>query len=162
MDLGSDTFEIDSAAYIRILQRMTQRSVTVNMNIANHSNINASIYALLAPDSLRYRLMDTLTTNDVNYFIATPGLAASSGYVNLLDTQGVYASKRDSTSQISVKLNDSQIGTLLKTKKGAIRWLVRFYPTSSSDSLTNKDNIYIKSSVHIEGVNNMDSVFTSF
>ena len=161
MDLGSDTFEIDSSS-VRVLQKMSQRSVTVNVALTNNTNINVSIYALLAPDSLRTRLMDTLTTNDVNYLIATPGLAALNGYVNLLDTSGVFVPKRGDISNMSIKLNDSQIDKLLKTKNGAMRWLVRFYPTSASDSLTNKDNIYIKSSVHVEGVNNMDSVFTSF
>ena len=161
MDLGADTFTIEEKG-VRAFRRMTDKAFSFGLRVTNNSNVNIRLFALFAPDSLRTRLyVDSLGTNQVNDLISdNTGKAETVGYVNLLGSQGVYIPPRDSVVDDSVHLNDQQMGRILNTNKGSMRWVLRFMPTGR-DSLTNVDNIKINSWIHLEGVNNMDSLVTS-
>jgi len=162
MDLGADTFTIEEKG-VRAFRRMADKSFSFGLRVANHSNVNIRLLALFAPDSLRTRLfVDSLGTNQVNDLVSdNTGKAQAAGYVNLLGSQGVYIPKRDSVVNDSITLNNAQMSRILGTNHGGMRWIVRFMP-SGRDSLTNVDNIKINSWIHLEGVNNMDSVVTAF
>jgi hypothetical protein len=162
MDLGADTFTIEEKS-VRAFRRMSDKSFSFGLKATNSSNVNIRILALFAPDALSTRLfVDSLGTNLINDLVSdTSGKAEAAGYVNLLGSQGVLIPRRDSVVNDSIRLNDVQLSRILSTNHGAMRWLVRFMP-SGRDSLKNTDNIKIKSWIHLEGVNNMDSVVTAF
>jgi hypothetical protein len=161
MDLGADTFTIEEKG-IRAFRRMQDRSFTFGLRVTNESNVNIRLYALFASDSLRTRLyVDSMALNEVNYRISTPGAADSVGLVNLLGSEGVYIPPRKGIVNDSVTLDDWQMYKILGTNKGSMRWMLRFVK-SARDSMTNVDNIKINSWIHLEGVNNMDSVVTAF
>ncbi len=162
MDLGADTFTIEEKG-VRAFRRMQDRSFTFGLNVTNQSNVNIRLYALFAPDSLRKRLyVDDLDLNQVNALISdTSGKAERVGLVNLLGPQGVYIPPRKTVANNSVTLNNLQMQRILSTKKGSMRWLLKFMK-ADRDSMTNVDQITINSWIRFEGVNNMDSIVTSF
>ena len=164
MDLGADTFTLDTGS-IRIFRKMENRTASFDFDVFNQTNVFIRLYALFAPDSARAFLLqnDTLfPTNTLNAMVLTPGAAESQGYINLLGTSGVYIPVRNKDTTNSIALDNGQLNTILNTKKGAIRWMLKFNPTASNDSLKNTDYINVKSSFHFEGVNNMDSLTHSF
>jgi hypothetical protein len=61
----------------------------------------------------------------------------------------------------SIKLNEDQIDRILNTRKGSMRWMLRFMK-SGRDSMMNVDNITLNSWIHLEGVSNMDSALTAY
>jgi hypothetical protein len=162
MDLGADTFTIEEKG-VRAFRRMSDKSFSFGLRVLDSSNVNIRLLALFAPDSLQTRLyVDSLSTNEVNDLVSdNTGKAEAAGYVNLLGSQGVYIPQRGSVVNDSIALNDKQIARILGTHHGSMRWLLRFMP-SGRDSLTNADFIKINSWIHLEGVNNMDSVVTAF
>jgi hypothetical protein len=162
MDLGSDTFTIEEKG-VRAFRRMSSKAFSFGLRVANHSNVNIRLLALFAPDSLRTTVfVDSMGTNQVNDLLSdNTGKAEAAGYVNLLGSQGVFIPRRDSVANDSITLNDRQMSRILSTNHGGMRWILRFMP-SGRDSLTNVDNIKINSWIHLEGVNNMDSVVTAF
>ena len=161
MDLGADTFTLEEKG-MRAFRIMTDKSFSFHLSVANHSNIYIRLFALFAPDSLQTSLYkDSMSTNIVNdYVLDSTGKAEAAGYVNLLGCHGVYIPPRDSVVDDSVFLDNLQMSRILGTNKGSMRWMLKFMPTGR-DSLTNVDNIDIKSWIHLEGVNNMDSVVTA-
>ena len=164
MDLGADTFTLDTGS-TRIFRKMESRTASFDFTVFNQTNVFIRLYALFAPDSARAFLLqnDTLfPTNTLNAMVLTQGAAESQGYINLLGTNGVYIPVRNKDTTNSIALDNSQLNTILDTKKGAIRWMLKFNPTTANDSLKNTDYINVKSSFHFEGVNNMDSLTHSF
>jgi hypothetical protein len=166
MDLGADTFTLEEKS-LRVFRRMENRTVSFDFDVFNHTNVFINLYALFAPDSLRASRLqnDTLLpTGLFNDMVLTPGLAETNGYVNLLGTKGVYIPVRDHDTTNSIVLDNDQLERILQTTKGAIRWMLKFNtsPNLANDSLTNTDYIRIKSSFHFQGVDNMDSLTTSF
>ncbi|HAJ79663.1 MAG TPA: hypothetical protein DCO75_07815 [Fibrobacteres bacterium] len=161
MDLGADTFTLDEKE-MRTFRIMTDKSFSFHLSVANHSNIYIRLFALFAPDSLQTSLYtDSMGTNIVNdYVLDSTGKAEAAGYVNLLGSHGVYIPPRDSVADDSVFLDNLQMSRILGANRGSMRWMLKFMPTGR-DSLTNVDNINIKSWIHLEGVNNMDSVITA-
>jgi hypothetical protein len=161
MDLGADTFTLEEKG-MRAFRIMTDKSFSFHLSVANHSNIYIRLFALFAPDSLQTSLYtDSMSTNIFNdYVLDSTGKAEAAGYVNLLGSHGVYIPPRDSVVDDSVFLDNLQMSRILGTNKGSMRWMLKFMPTGR-DSLTNVDNINIKSWIHLEGVNNMDSVITA-
>jgi hypothetical protein len=144
---------------------MERRTASFDFTIFNQTNVFIRLYALFAPDSIRALRLENDTlfpTDSLNNMVLTPGLAESHGYINLLGTTGVYIPVRNDTANNSAALDNSQLNTILNTKKGAIRWMLKFNPTTANDSLKNTDYINVKSSFHFEGVNNMDSLTHSF
>jgi hypothetical protein len=162
MDLGADTFTIEEKG-VRVFRRMEDRLFDFRVKATNRSNVNIRLYALFAPDSLRNRLyVDSLSLNQANRLVSdTSGLAERFGLVNLLGPQGVLIPPRDSMKENSIKLNEDQIDRILNTRKGSMRWMLRFMK-SSRDSMMNVDNITLNSWIHLEGVSNMDSALTAY
>jgi hypothetical protein len=162
MDLGADTFTIEEKG-VRAFRRMQDRLFDFRVGVTNYSNVNIRLFALFAPDSSRTKLyVDSLSLNLVNKLVSdTSGLAEKVGFVNLLGNQGLSIPHRDSVKENSIELNDWQMDRILSTNKGSMRWILRFMK-SNRDSMTNVDNIKINSWMHLEGVNNMDSVMTAF
>jgi hypothetical protein len=162
MDLGTDTFTIEEKG-VRAFRRMQDRLFTFNLNIINQTNVNIRLYALFAPDSLRKRLyVDSTDLDQINALISdTTGKAERVGLVNLLGSQGVYLPPRKSIANNAVTLNNYQMNRILNTKKGSMRWMLKFMKTDR-DSMTNRDSVTVNSWIHFEGVNNMDSIVTSF
>jgi hypothetical protein len=162
MDLGADTFTIEEKS-VRAFRRMDDRSFTFGLTAENHSNVNIKLFALFAPDSLRTKLyVDSLSTNRVNALIAdTTGAAEADGYVNLLGPKGVTIPARNGIANDSINLSNEQMARILATNNGSMRWLLRFVP-ANRDSMANDDYVKINSWIHLEGINNMDSISTAF
>ena len=161
MDLGADTFTIEEKG-VRAFRRMRDRLFTFNVQVTNQSNVHIRLYALFASDSLRKRLYVNATSlNEINELISDTSGKEYSGLVNLLGPEGVYIPPRANTADNAITLNDWQMHTILNTKQGSMRWMLRFMK-SDRDSMTNVDKITINSWLHLEGVNNMDSLMTAF
>jgi hypothetical protein len=106
--------------------------------------------------------VDSTSIDEINALVTdTTGKAEKVGLVNLLGPQGVYIPPRKSVANDAVVLDDWQMYKILGTHKGSMRWMLKFMKTDR-DSLTNVDKITINSWMHLEGVNNMDSIVTSF
>jgi len=159
MDIGSGSFEI-SRQNMHLIRAMHDRRVTINADIANYTNVYVRLFALVAPGSTK-ALVDSLPTDSMLRLISVPGKAEDNGYVNLFGPGGLYVPDRNLSASSSVDLNDRQIDMIMQSDSAAWRWLIRFY-RNSRDSLMNVDSVKIKSWLHAEGVQYMDSVFNAF
>jgi hypothetical protein len=160
IDLGADTFTLNEKS-VKTFRKMENKSFGLNLRVVNNSNINIRLFALFAPGKLNTGIfIDSMGTNTVNDYVTdSTGKTENAGYVNLLGYKGIYIPPRDSLSDDSVKLDDSQLSRILSSNRGGIRWLLKFQP-AARDSLINTDNVEIRSRLRLEGVNNMDSLFS--
>jgi hypothetical protein len=159
LDLGSGSFEM-SQENMRLIRAMHNRQVTVNADVSNYTNVYLRLFAIVAPGAKK-ALIDSLTTGQISNFLAVPGRAEDSGYVNLFGAGGLFVPDRDSTKVNGITLNDRQLDLILQADSSAWRWLVRFY-RNPRDSLMNTDSVKIRSWLHAEGTQYMDSVFDAF
>lgn len=156
MDLGTGFFAIPEG--LDVFKRMRSRVAAFDMTLTNHSNVNATLYALIDPKKGRRNLLDSLTTSKICSLLFSPaGTAEDSGYVNLFGSQGVLIPARDSVVDNSVEINERQLNSILETDTCYWRWVLKFYK-KSSDVLKDTDNVYIKSRIRIEGVNSMNNI----
>lgn len=154
LDLGGSKFEVVNA--MRIIRKLENRRVLMNIKAKNNSNLNLHIYGIIAPK----QLMDTLhsmSTNEFSNLIFTDGAAEKRGFVNFLGSQGVLIPQRDSTKATETELNNSQLETILYSDTCSWRWLARF-EKQGRDALADTDYIYIQSKMRIEGTNSTDSL----
>ena len=156
MDLGSGIFELPAA--LRYVRKLEQRSASFNMYIRNHSNLYMYLYALVAPNGLIDSL-DSMSTNDAYDLIINKGKAEEMGFVNLLGSEGVLIPPRypDTTIFNSVELDNDQLETILSSDTCSWRWWLRFVK-QDRDAMLDTDYIKINSFLHVEGINNTDSL----
>jgi hypothetical protein len=155
MDLGSGRVEIGSG--MRYFGKMSERAASFNIGVENHTNVNIRLTALMAPNMGRKKL-DSISTNQISNLLAVEGRAEAAGYVNLLGPDGVVIPPRGQFEDNAVQLSEQQIGMILDADTAAWRWILQFME-KPREALLDTDYIFIKSWIHFEGVNNMDSVF---
>lgn len=155
MDLGSDKFAIpEELQYVR---RLEDRRAQFNMYVSNNSNLNLNLFALVAPQ----HLIDSLKSMEMNRafsLINTEGAAEDLGYVNLLGTNGLRIPPRNADAVYnSIDLNHNDLETILSSDTCGWRWMIRF-AEQGRDAMTDTDFVKINSWIHVNGINNTDSL----
>ena len=143
---------------LRFFHKLEERQAVYEMWLRNNSNLNLSLFALVAPDTLMDTL-DSLGMNEVYAFLKNPASAAQNGYVNLFGDTGISVPKRDTTTEQynAVVLNDQQLETLFSADSLNFRWWVLFNP-QERDALIDTDFVYMRSRFGLQGINNTDSL----
>jgi hypothetical protein len=156
MDLGSSRTKLPEA--FQYFRKMQQRSGTFEMWVRNNTNLNVSLFALVAPDALMDTL-DSLSMNKMYAYLKSKDKAISAGYIDLFGENGVKIPQRDTTTEYydTVELNELQIQKLVSADSLNFRWWIQFKP-QPRDALKKKDFIDIKSRLGIRGTNNTDSL----
>jgi hypothetical protein len=156
MDLGSARFKLDEA--FDFFSRLEDRSATFEMWLRNYSNLNLSLLALVAPDTLMDTL-DSLDMNQVYTLLKNPALAAQRGYINLFGDTGISVPKRDTLSEQynAVRLSDQQLGLMFGADSLNFRWWIQFRE-QDRDALIDTDYVDMRSRLNVQGVNNTDSL----
>jgi hypothetical protein len=155
MDLGSGTFEVPQE--LRYVRKLENKKGWFNALIANHSNLNMYLYALLAPHS-RMAALDSIDANRFTYLINHPDSARALGFVHFLGTKGVYLPKRDSVYANEVFWDNNALDSIVMSDSCKWRWQLRFVP-GGRDALRDVDYLMINSALRVDGINNMDSLF---
>ncbi len=159
LDLGVDTtWAVPSQ--LAYFNRMENSSASFNMKVLNHTNVYMRLYALAGPDSLIHNLR-AMRTDSVWMMITDTALGHQRGYVSFLGPQGIGIPARGIRANEKFSLNQWQINQILGSDTCAWRWEARFLPfrpVAHADSLRDTDFVYIQSWVHMEGINNMDSL----
>ncbi len=155
MDLGSSTFEVPEA--LRYVRKLEDKKGYFDALIANHSNLNMYLYALLAPRS-RMAALDSIDANRFTFLVNHPDSARAQGFVHFLGTKGVYLPKRDSVFANQVFWDNDALDSIVMSDSCKWRWQLRFVP-GNRDALRDVDYLMINSSLRVEGINNMDSLF---
>lgn len=156
MDLGSGTFKVVKP--LRYINKLDQVRADFILKTANSSNLNITLFALIAPE----KLIDTLelmSANEVFHLITNKDEAEKRGLVNFLGSDGVHISPntQDSVTYDSVYFNDSQLNTILSSDSCSWRWLIQFLE-EDRDALLDTDSIKINSLLHVDGINCTDSL----
>jgi hypothetical protein len=154
LDMGTGKFPVPEA--LRYFNKMERRIFSFNMNAMNNTNVFMNVYALLSPYK-KMRELEAMSVNESWRLIADTSLAKQRGFVSFLGTQGVKIPQRGSAQASDVRLNEDQIATILGSDTCGWRWQARFLP-KSPDALHDTDYIDIRSWMHLEGDNNMDSL----
>jgi hypothetical protein len=154
LDMGTGKFPVPEA--LRYFNKMERRVLSFNMNAFNNTNVFMNVYALVAPYDLIHAL-DTMSVNESWQLIADTSLAKQRGFVSFLGTEGVKIPPRGGTRASDIVLHEDQIATILGSDTCGWRWQARFLP-KPADALHDTDYIDIRSWMHLEGDNNMDSL----
>jgi hypothetical protein len=160
LDLGSSKFPVNRV-YSNFL-KLENRSVSMNFETKNQSNLDLSLFALVAP----YRLIDSLklmNSDSALKLVARPDLAESKGYINLFGKNGVGIPAKQVTvpQKDSIGLSSRQIELILNQDTCAWRWFAKFRP-QNNDALHDSDYVDVTSWIHIDGINNSDSLFSEY
>jgi hypothetical protein len=158
LHLGVGHTPVDSNS-VKIFRKMTDKIGSIEMQVENHSNLYMRLFGILAPHSLIDSL-DSMNLNVAYQYMVNPALAAAHGYVSLLDT-GLVIPKRGQVLSNSVALGNTALDSILYSDTVGMRWMARFL-VNSPDSLADTDYVRINSSIHIQGINSMDSLFSAF
>lgn len=156
LDLGSHDFPIYEV--MRYIQKLERRQLDFETEILNSSNLNMTLFALVAP----YHLIDTLdsmSSDDAFYLIKQEGEAEKRGLVNFLGNEGVRipAKSLDSAVINVVHWDHQQLETVLDSDTCSWRWFLQFQK-NDRDALHDNDFIRINSMLRIEGINSTDSL----
>lgn len=155
MDLGSGTFKVPEE--LRYVRKLENKKGWFDALIANHSNLNMYLYALLAPQS-RMSALDSIDANRFTFLVNHPDSARAQGFVHFLGTSGVYLPKRDSVYANQVFWDNDALDSIVMSDTCKWRWQLRFVP-GGRDALRDVDYLMINSALRVEGINNMDSLF---
>jgi len=156
LDLGSHDFPIYKA--MRYIRKMDKKQLDFETEMLNSSNLNMTMFALVAP----YHLIDTLdsmSSDDAFYLITHEGEAEKRGLVNFLGSKGVCipAKSLDSAVVNVVHWDHQQLETVLSSDTCSWRWFLQFQK-NERDALRDNDFIRINSMLRIEGINSTDSL----
>jgi hypothetical protein len=154
LDLGYGTFNLNGS--MKYFNRMENSMASVNMKVFNNTNLYMNLYGLVGSR----RLMDTLRkmpSDTVRKLVKNATLAQQRGYIDLLGSLGIRIPPRRDTASSRVVLQKWQIDTMLNSDSCGWRWEAEFLPMNA-DTLRDTDYVFIQSWVHLEGVNNMDSL----
>ncbi len=156
LDLGSNDFPIYKA--MRYIRKLDQRQLDFETEIFNSSNLDMTLFALIAP----YHLIDTLdsmSSDEAFYLVTHEGEAEKRGLVNFMGSKGVHipAKSLDSAVINVVHWDHQQLETVLSSDTCSWRWFLQFHKNERS-ALRDNDYIRINSMLRIEGINNMDSL----
>ncbi len=156
MDLGSSRFPVPEA--MRFLHKLEDRSAVFEMWLTNNSNLNLSLMALVAPDTLMDTL-DSLSMNEVYALLKHPTAAEGRKFVKLFGDTGVSIPKRDTsfTQHNVVALNDQQLDIMAGADSLDFRWWIQFRK-QDRDALSDTDYVDMRSRLRVDGINTTDSL----
>lgn len=156
LDLGKSRFSVMDP--LRFIKKLESRRVTMNLKVRNNSNMHMKLYSLIAPRKL-IDTLDSMSTDDFVKLAMAKDSSEKRGYVNFFGSTGVYVPARKDTVPFEniVTLNHNQLETILNSDTCSWRWLARLEP-QERDALYDTDYLDIRSKLHIEGVNSVDSL----
>lgn len=156
MDLGTSRFPVPEA--MRYFGKLEDRRAIFEMWLRNSSSLNLSLLTLVAPDTLMDTL-DSLTYDEVSWYLLNEDAAETAGYVCMFGDTGVTLPPRDAgVEQHNVVLLDNdQMETLLTADSLNFRWWI-WFNEQERDALSDTDYVDMRSRLGIEGINNTDSL----
>jgi hypothetical protein len=154
LDLGSSKFPISKP--FRFVKKLDNRRALVNLRIKNSSNLNMYLYSLIAPKD-RIAALDSMSSNDFFRLLSSKDAAENAGFVNFLSTKGVYIPKRGLLDTSEIRLDNTQLDTILSSDTCSWRWATRFVP-QGPDAMSDTDFVEIHSKLRVDGVNSTDSL----
>ncbi|NLG19178.1 MAG: hypothetical protein GX556_17785 [Fibrobacter sp.] len=155
MDLGSDRFAVPEE--LQFVRKLEDRRAQFNMYVSNNSNLNLNLFALVAPQTLIDSL-NSMEANRMYSLITTEGAAEALGYVNLLGAGGLRIPPRNADAVYnSIDLSHDDLETILSSDTCGWRWMVRF-AEQGRDAMSDTDFVKINSWIHVNGINNTDSL----
>jgi hypothetical protein len=154
LDLGIGSFKVSKS--LKSFNRLENALAYLNMNFYNHSNVYMNLYALAAP-APHMRALDNMPLDSVLLLVGDTAKAHQLGYIDLLGTRGIGIPARGHRDTSNVVLQQWETDSMLKYDSCGWRWEATFLPMSA-DTLRDTDYVFIQSYVHMEGVNNMDSL----
>jgi hypothetical protein len=156
LDLGVGTFKVSKD--LKYFDRMEDVKASLTMRMLNRTNLYMRLYTLVAPGP-RIRLLKNMSFDSVLTLARDSGLAHQHGYMCLLGQKGISIPARGARDTSFIELKPWQIDSMFKYDSCAWRWEANFLPMPA-DTLRDTDLVYIQSWVHMEGINNMDSLLT--
>lgn len=156
LDLGGNDFPIYKI--MRYIRKLDKKQLDFETEMLNSSNLNMTLFALVAPYHLRDTL-DSMSSDEVFYLATHEGEAEKRGMVNFLGSKGVSipAKSLDSAVVNVVHWNHQQLETVLSSDTCSWRWFLQFQK-NDRDALRDNDFIRINSMLRIEGINSTDSL----
>ena len=156
LDLGIGSFKVSKS--FKSFNRLENTLASLNMKIFNFSNVNIYLFGLAAP-APRMRALDNMRLDSVLLLIGDTAKAHQLGYIDLLGTRGIRIPARGQKDSSNIALQQWETDSMLKYDSCGWRWEASFLPMGA-DTLRDTDYVFIQSFVHMEGVNNMDSLLT--
>lgn len=156
MDLEGETFPVYEA--FRYIRKLDQKNVDLELKIKNSSSLDMSLYALIAPQHLMDSL-DSMAANQAFHLMINEGEAEKYGFVNFLGTEGlaIPSKSKDSMYIDTIHWDQQQLETILSSDTCSWRWFLQI-KEQDRNALHDTDYIHIDSWLHIEGINNTDSL----
>ncbi|MGA2506806.1 MAG: hypothetical protein ABSF80_04945 [Chitinispirillaceae bacterium] len=157
LDLGVGSFKVSKS--LKSFNRLENSLASLNMHVFNFSNVYMNLFGLAAP-APRMRALDNMSLDSVLLLIGDTAKAHQLGYIDLLGQRGIRIPARGQKDSSNIVLKQWETDTMLKYDSCGWRWEASFLPMTSADTLRDTDYVFIQSYVHMEGVNNMDSLLT--
>ena len=154
LELGYGTFKVNDV--MKYFNRMENSMASIDMNVFNHTNLYMNLYGLAGSPSNMDSLQN-MPSDTVRQLIRDTASAHQRGYISLLGPRGIRIPARNGTASNRVVLSKWQINEMLKDTSCGWRWEAEFLPMAA-DTLADTDYVFIQSWIHLEGVNNMDSL----
>jgi hypothetical protein len=157
LDLGYGTFPVPDA--LKSFNHLENPLASISMKVFNHTNLYMNLVGLVAPEPLMNALRNMPSDTVRKLISVDTARARQLGYISLLGAKGIMIPGRNDTASSSVVLQKWQIDTMTKTGNDSCgwRWEATFLPMAA-DTLADTDYVFIQSWLHLEGVNNMDSL----
>jgi hypothetical protein len=156
LDLGTDTFTVEK--WSNFFRKLESREAGFFMTMNNHTNINITMYSIMATGN-RWKTLEGLSIDSVGNLLVTAGMP--DGYINFLGPKGVTIPARNTTNSDTVLLRDNQLDDLLYADTATMRWQILFHQCPT-DALVDSNYIFIQSKARLSGLNNMDSLFLNW
>jgi hypothetical protein len=151
--LDNSTFKVREQ--LKIAGKMNDASIMLNMAVTNQTNLQATLYALGAPKEFKNDLF-SLTEESVDPSI----LATAKGqhFFQLLGDEGIVIPARGDEYRTQIGMGPSDTKKFLSSDTCYFRWRLRL-PKKSADALHDTDYVAIRSSIHVSGIMNADSLW---
>jgi hypothetical protein len=158
LDLGYGTFQTPEA--LKEFNRLENPLASIDMRVFNNTNLYMYVHGLVAPAPLMSTLRN-MPTDTVRKLIGDTARAHQRGYISLLGPRGIRIPRRgfNNLDSSRVELQKWHMDTMLKYDSCGWRWEASFIPMAA-DTLNDTDFVFIQSWVHVQGINNMDSLLT--
>jgi hypothetical protein len=151
--LDNSTFKVPEE--LTIAGKMNEAAVMLNCAIENKTNLQATLYALGAPKEYKNELF-SLTETEVASSIFNTNTGGH--FFQLLGEDGIVIPVRGEEyhTQIGMKASDTKM--FLGSDTCYFRWRLML-PRKNADALHDTDFVAIRSSIHVSGVLNADSLW---
>jgi hypothetical protein len=158
LDLGYGTFQTPDA--LKEFNRLENPLASVDLRVYNNSNLYMYLHGLVAT-APHMNTLRNMPTDTVRKLIGDTAQAHQRGYISLLGPRGIRIPKRgfNNLDSSRVELRKWHLDTMAKYDSCGWRWEASFQ-TMTADTLNDTDFVFIQSWMHVEGVNNMDSLLT--